>query len=145
MKPTRRIAFETSEASWASLSLSPDGRTIAFDILGDLYVMPVSGGRAEPIARGMAFETQPVFSPDGKWLVGSYKDKTKPSEYVYTFFRRADGAVVHSPVVPTKVGGGDLRLDPAPRWNRTSDQVLVPGMAKDGTVQLYILTLKGLR
>jgi hypothetical protein len=86
-----------------------------------------------------------ALSPDGKWLVGSYKDKTKPSEYVYTFFRRADGAVVHSPVVPTKVGGGDLRLDPAPRWNRTSDQVLVPGMAKDGTVQLYILTLKGLR
>lgn len=68
MKPTRRIAFETREASWASLSLSPDGRTIAFDILGDIYVMPVSGGRAKPIARGMAFETQPVFSPDGKWL-----------------------------------------------------------------------------
>ncbi|WP_300537845.1 LpqB family beta-propeller domain-containing protein [Sphingosinicella sp.] len=68
MKPTRHIAFETHEASWASLSLSPDGKTIAFDILGDLYVMPVSGGRAKPIARGMAFETQPVFSPDGKWL-----------------------------------------------------------------------------
>ncbi|MBB4632668.1 amidohydrolase family protein [Sphingosinicella soli] len=68
MKPARRIAFETTEASWASVSLSPDGRTIAFDILGDLYVMPVSGGRAKAIARGMAFETQPVFSPDGKWL-----------------------------------------------------------------------------
>ncbi|BBE35690.1 LpqB family beta-propeller domain-containing protein [Sphingosinicella microcystinivorans] len=68
MKPSRHIAFETQEATWASLSLSPDGKTIAFDILGDLYVMPVSGGRAKPIARGMAFETQPVFSPDGKWL-----------------------------------------------------------------------------
>jgi Tol biopolymer transport system component len=68
MRPARRVAFETSEASWASVSLSPDGKTIAFDILGDLYVMPVAGGRAKPIARGMAFDTQPVFSPDGKWL-----------------------------------------------------------------------------
>lgn len=68
MTPSRRISFETNEATWVSLSLSPDGRTIAFDLLGDLYVMPESGGRAKPIAQGMAFETQPAFSPDGKWL-----------------------------------------------------------------------------
>ncbi|WP_380876077.1 amidohydrolase [Sphingomonas sp. DBB INV C78] len=68
MKPARHIRFETEAASWASLSVSPDGRSIAFDLLGDLYVMPIAGGRAKPIAQGLAFDTQPVFSPDGRWI-----------------------------------------------------------------------------
>ncbi len=84
-----------------------------------------------------------ALSPDGKWMIGSHKQQ--PNECVYTLFRRSDSAVVESPIVPTKVGGGDVRLDPAPRWNRTSDAVLVPGLAKDGTVQLFVLKLKGAR
>ena len=48
---------------------------------------------------------------------------------------------MRSPAIPTKAGGGDLRLDPAPRWNRTSDALLVAGLASDNTVQLFLLTL----
>jgi len=49
-----------------SLDVSPDGNTIAFDLLGDIYTMPATGGTAKAIAKGMAWEIQPRFSPDGK-------------------------------------------------------------------------------
>ena len=49
-----------------NIDVSPDGRTIAFDLLGDIYTMPISGGAATRIAEGLPFEMQPRFSPDGK-------------------------------------------------------------------------------
>ncbi len=63
--PTRNVAIDVDEGTWMSLDVSPDGRTIAFDLLGDIYVMPISGGAAQSIASGMPWEIQPRFSPDG--------------------------------------------------------------------------------
>ena len=65
---TRRLRFDTTRGTWLSLDLAPDGQTIAFDILGDLYTLPVSGGRATAITHGLPYDTQPTFSPDGHWL-----------------------------------------------------------------------------
>ena len=48
-----------------SLDVSPDGRTIVFEVLGDLYLLPITGGKAQRITSGMALDTQPRFSPDG--------------------------------------------------------------------------------
>jgi hypothetical protein len=48
---------------------------------------------------------------------------------------------VRSPPIKTKAGGGSVRVDPAPRWNRTSDALLVPGLTDDGTLQLFTLKL----
>ena len=67
--PNRTIPIETSEGSWLSLDISPDGKTIAFDMLGDIYTMPFGGGDAIPFSTGMTFDSQPRFSPDGKSLV----------------------------------------------------------------------------
>src|SRR5262245_51242211 len=64
--PSRDVTFETSEGTWMSVDVSPDGRTIAFDLLGDIYTMPITGGRATLILGGNAYETQPRFSPDGR-------------------------------------------------------------------------------
>lgn len=61
----REIAINVTEGTWMSLDVSPDGRTIAFDLLGDIYTLPITGGVATPIASGMAWEIQPRFSPDG--------------------------------------------------------------------------------
>ena len=69
LKPTRKLEITTSEASWISLDVSPDGRTIVFDLLGDLYTLPVGGGKAERLTSGMAYDVQPRFSPDGKSVV----------------------------------------------------------------------------
>ena len=62
------IEFTTDEGTWMSLDVSPDGRTIAFDLLGDIYTLPIEGGAARRIIGGMSFESQPKFSPDGKTL-----------------------------------------------------------------------------
>ena len=62
------IAINVTEGTWMSLDVSPDGKTLAFDLLGDIYTLPVSGGTATNISAGMAWEIQPRFSPDGKSL-----------------------------------------------------------------------------
>ena len=66
LRPTRTASWTTKVGNWISLDVSPDGRTIVFDLLGDLYTMPIAGGKATPLTRGMAFDAQPRFSPDGK-------------------------------------------------------------------------------
>ena len=48
-----------------SLDVSPDGQTIAFDLLGDIYTMPITGGTAKNISSGLPWEYQPRFSSDG--------------------------------------------------------------------------------
>ncbi|MEO0528473.1 MAG: amidohydrolase family protein [Bacteroidota bacterium] len=58
--------FTTDEGTWMNLDVSPDGQTIVFDLLGDIYSMPVSGGKAKALRTGIPFEVQPRFSPDGK-------------------------------------------------------------------------------
>ncbi len=62
----RTASFTATEGTWISLDVSPDGETIVFDLLGDLYSMPIGGGTATALTRGLAFDAQPRFSPDGK-------------------------------------------------------------------------------
>jgi Tol biopolymer transport system component len=69
LKPSKTIRFTTDEGTWMSLDVSPDGKTIVFDLLGDLYTLPIEGGKARKIAGGMSFEAQPRFSPDGQLIV----------------------------------------------------------------------------
>jgi Tol biopolymer transport system component len=66
---TRTVEFETSEGTWMSLDVSPDGETVVVELLGDLYAMPVTGGAATRITSGPAFDSQPRWSPDGKRIV----------------------------------------------------------------------------
>ncbi|MFS0773258.1 amidohydrolase family protein [Sphingomonas sp. 1P08PE] len=63
---TREVAINVDEGSWMNVDVSPDGRTIAFDLLGDIYTMPVAGGTPTRIADGLPYEHQPRFSPDGR-------------------------------------------------------------------------------
>src|SRR5687767_5536046 len=69
LKPTRTANWTTKVGHWMSVDVSPDGQTLVFDLLGDLYTMPSSGGKATLLTRGMAFDGQPRFSPDGKKVV----------------------------------------------------------------------------
>lgn len=47
-------------------TISPDGTTIAFTYKGDIYTVPVSGGRAMQLTSHPAYDTAPVWSPDSK-------------------------------------------------------------------------------
>lgn len=64
--PTRAVRIDVTEGTWMNLDVAPDGRTIAFDLLGDIYTLPITGGAATRIAEGLPFEMQPQFSPDGR-------------------------------------------------------------------------------
>src|SRR5437868_6265137 len=66
LKPDRTIEFTAEGGTWVSLDVSPDGKTILFDLLGDIYAVPIEGGDAKAIAAGLPFEGQAKFSPDGK-------------------------------------------------------------------------------
>ncbi len=68
LKAAETIKFTTNEGTWMSLDVSPDGNTIVFDMLGDIYTLPIAGGTAFKIHGGMSFESQPKFSPDGKLI-----------------------------------------------------------------------------
>lgn len=64
---TRVISFTTDEGTWLSVDVSPDGQTIAFDMVGEIWLLPMEGGDARPLtkASGMALNFHPTFSPDG--------------------------------------------------------------------------------
>ncbi|THD66728.1 amidohydrolase [Robertkochia marina] len=82
LEPERKISFTTEEGTWLSLDVSPDGSTIVFDMMGDLYTMPISGGKATRITEGMAYDVHPRYSPDGKSLV--YISDKSGSENIWT-------------------------------------------------------------
>ncbi|MEL6449329.1 MAG: amidohydrolase family protein [Pseudomonadota bacterium] len=62
------IRIDTDEGTWLSLDVSPDGKTIVFDLLGDIYTVPVTGGDAVNLAPGIEWSMQPRFSPDGSQI-----------------------------------------------------------------------------
>ncbi len=62
------VDINVSEGTWMNLDVSPDGQHIAFDLLGDIYLMPIGGGEARNLTRSMAWDMQPRFSPDGRQL-----------------------------------------------------------------------------
>ncbi len=61
----RTLKFSVERATWMSIDVAPDGQQLVIEILGDLYLLPINGGRAEPLSVGMGFDSQPRFSPDG--------------------------------------------------------------------------------
>lgn len=68
MTPSRKIDFTTDEGTWMSVAVDKTGKHMVFDMLGDIYALDVKGGKARPLRTGLAFESQPVFSPDGKQI-----------------------------------------------------------------------------
>lgn len=64
----KEVTIATDEGTWMNLDVSPNGKQIVFDLLGDIYLLPIEGGTAKLLREGHAFEVQPRFSPDGKQI-----------------------------------------------------------------------------
>ena len=104
-QPYKDVSFTVTEGTWMSLDVSPDGSTVAFDLLGDIYTMPIGGGAATCIRQGIAWEVQPRFSPNGKrilftsdagggdniWMMNT--DGTQPKQITKESFRLLNNAV----------------------------------------------------
>lgn len=64
----KTVAIDVTEGTWMNVDVSPDGTTLVFDLLGDLYLLPMGGGEARALTSGLAWDMQPRFSPDGRWI-----------------------------------------------------------------------------
>ncbi len=89
---SKKVTFTTSEGTWMDLDVSPDGKSIVFDMLGDIYNMPITGGKANLLAGGKAWEVQPRYSPDGKTI--SYTSDRDGGDNIWVM--NADGSNKHS-------------------------------------------------
>jgi len=115
LKPEREVNFTTAEGTWMSLDISPDGKTIAFDLMGDIYTMPLEGGKATPFTSGMAYETHPRYSPDGNKLLFT-SDRAGNDNLWYIDLVKKDTVQV------TKDKSGDV---PGAHWTPDGDYIVV--------------------
>ena len=83
-------------------------------------------------------------SPDGDWFVNGYKPKNESTENFFSVYHRPTGAFARSPGIPkgTFSKNRDVRIDPAPRWNRTNDKVLTPGLDKNNRRQMFLIEIE---
>lgn len=134
IKPTETIEFVTDEGTWMSLDVSPDGQMIVFDLLGDLYVLPITGGEAKRIFGGMSFESQPKFSPDGKRIV--FLSDRSGAENVWV--ANADGSD------PRPVTKGRNQTFASPTWTPDGRYIVVSRSTDPiGTFSLWMYHLEG--
>src|SRR5258708_519173 len=110
----RTIEFTTSEGTWMSLDVSPDGQSLVFELMGDLYTMPVAGGEAKRITSGPAFDSQPRYSPDGKRIV--FLSDRSGAENVWLC--DPDGS--HATALPK----GPTNLDASPEWTPDGNYIV---------------------
>lgn len=68
-RPGKTVEFSLTEGTWMSVDVSPDGKTIVFDLLNDIYAIPAEGGEATPLHSGSAIQRSPQFSSDGRSLL----------------------------------------------------------------------------
>ena len=110
----RLVPLDMTEGSWISLDVSPDGETIVFDLLGDLFTIPSTGGDATQLTSGMAFDAQPRFSPDGSRIV--YTSDADGGQNVWVM--ASDGSD------PVQISKGASNRAESPEWMPDGDYVV---------------------
>jgi len=111
--PRLTARIDTDEGTWMALDVRPQGDEIVFDLLGDLYVIPIDGGQARSITSGMSWDMQPRYSPDGEWI--AFTSDRGGGDNVW--IARRDGSD------PTQVTDEDFRLLNSPVWTPDGDYI----------------------
>jgi len=105
--PKATVDIDTRTGTWMSVDVSPDGQRLVFDLLGDLYTLPIAGGEAVPLTHSMAWEMQARWSPDGKRI--AYVSDAGGGDNVWVM--NADGSDARA------VTKEDYRLLYTPTWS----------------------------
>lgn len=124
---TEKLSFETDEGTWMSLDVTPDGQHIIFELLGDIYEMPIAGGAATRLTEGMGYDSMPRVSPDGKWI---------------TFISDRDGddnlwVAERDGSKPRKLSGEKYARMVAPAWSPDSQYVALTVGSRKTTIKMY--------
>ena len=101
------VSIDTRTGTWMNLDVSPDGKWIAFDLLGDIYRLPIKGGKAKAITQGLAWDMQPKISPDGKRI--AFTSDRAGGDNIWTVDASGDNA--------KQVTKETYRLMTAPEWS----------------------------
>lgn len=112
---SREVTLDLDEGTWMSVDVSPDGRELVFDLLGDLYLVPIDGGEAQALTSGLAWDMQPRFSPDGRTI--AFTSDAGGGDNLWTI--RRDGSQ------RTQLSKEGYRLVNSPAW--TPDGEFVAG------------------
>lgn len=131
LTPDKTVRFSTDEGTWLSLDVSPDGKTIVFDLLGDLYTLPIAGGEAKKIVGGMSFEAQPRFSPDGQWI--AFTSDRSGAENLW--IAKADGS---DPKAITKGRDASSRMYISPAWTPDGNYIMATKFGGSGRGHIYL-------
>lgn len=135
LKPGRKIEFTTDEGTWSSLDVSPDGKTVAFDLLGDIYTVPLEGGETKPLAVGLPFDSQPRYSPDGK-LIAFLSDRDGAQN---VWIMNDDGTN------PRQLSKDKQSEFTSPAWTPDGEYVIVSRQTQlpVGTFELWMYHIQG--
>ena len=109
------VSLDTHTGTWMSVDVSPDGKTLVFDLLGDLYALPIAGGEAASLTHGIAWDMQARFSPDGKHI--AYLSDAAGGDNVWVM--DADGTNAR------QVTKEDFRLVNNPVWHPNGEYIAV--------------------
>ena len=134
LEGSRSVTIDTDEGTWLSVDVHPDGQTLVFDLLGDLYTIPIEGGEANRITHGLAFDGQPRYSPQGDKII--FVSDRSGGENLWTL-DVASGDT-------TQITKGNEGSWLSPDWTPDGDYVVASkGSTRLGVVNLWMVHTAG--
>ena len=108
------VKINVDQGTWMNVDISPDGESIVFDLLGDIYIMDADGGKAKALTSDIAWQMQPRFSPDGKHIAFTSDQGGGDNIWVMN----VDGSE------QTAVTNETFRLINSPAWSPDSNYIV---------------------
>ncbi len=124
---TQKLTFDTTEGTWMSLDVTADGQHIIFELLGDLYEMPATGGAATRLTEGMGYDSMPRVSPDGQYIA-FISDRDGDDNLWVT---NRDGSK------PRKLSGEKHTRLVSPAWSPDSQYVVMTTGGRETKIKMY--------
>src|SRR6185436_7428258 len=134
--PTRELAFDATQGTWMSVSITPDGRSIVFDLLGHIYEVPVEGGTAKRLTDGRSWNLFPRVSPDGRFIAFS---SDRAGQFDVWIMDRQGGSLRNVSGGPGRTFDNIYR----PAWSADGQRIYAAGAGDGAPSQLIAFDLRG--